>query len=365
MTSSSEPITPIFLLSQPRAGSTLVQRVLATYDEVSTVSEPWLLLPLLSALRPSGIQSDYLHWIAYVAIQDFLEACPGGPGALPEELRRTALNLYRRAADTDARYFLDKTPAYHVIAPLLHDVFPDAKFIYLWRNPLSVLASVLETWSDGRFVPQHYRVDLFDGLETLVRSFEDHDNVHGARYEDLVAGEPAWHALSGYLDLDWRSSSLFDFSERQLRGRMGDPVGTKTYQALSAQPLDKWRRTLCNPVRKRWARRYLRWIGERRLAVMGYDLETLLTDLDAAPSSTTGSVSDVVSLAPSIVTEPLRARLLADAGGGNIWRMFISDGSVRAAPRRRGAPLPERSSSEAAAAPEPERVRLDTFSYQT
>ncbi|WP_189477523.1 sulfotransferase [Halioglobus pacificus] len=34
----------IFLISQPRSGSTLTQRLIATHEEVFTRSEPWLML---------------------------------------------------------------------------------------------------------------------------------------------------------------------------------------------------------------------------------------------------------------------------------------------------------------------------------
>ena len=38
-----------------------------------------------------------------------------------------------------------------------------------------------------------------------------------------------------------------------------------------------------NPVRKAWCHRYLRWIGQERLAVMGRVLDVLIAELDALP----------------------------------------------------------------------------------
>jgi hypothetical protein len=37
--------TAIFLLSLPRSGSTLAQRILAAHEGIATTSEPWILLP--------------------------------------------------------------------------------------------------------------------------------------------------------------------------------------------------------------------------------------------------------------------------------------------------------------------------------
>jgi len=335
----------IFLLSQPRAGSTLVQRWLGAYDDVSTVSEPWILLPLLSALRERGIRSLYPHWLAHLAIQDFGAALPGGMSELRDELRETALRLYDAAAIPGARYFLDKTPAYHVIAPLLHDVFPDAKFIYLWRNPLSVLASILETWGGGRFVPHVFNVDLFNAVESLESSYRGAENAFGVRYEDLLQSDVEWRRMTDYLGLEWDPSALVRFADTRLVGRMGDPTGVERYQRVSAEPLDKWRSTIANPVRKHWARRYLRWIGEERLATMGYDLGELERMLDSAPNRADGVAADVRSLAPSLLTEPLRARAFQDAGGANVWRMLYRGGPAEGAERPRlvGPPSPPSS----------------------
>jgi hypothetical protein len=335
-------VQPVFLLSQPRAGSTLVQRVLGAHDEVSTVNEPWILLPLLSALRDGGIRSHYPQWLAHAAILDFADALPGGMTQLRGELRETALRLYDGAAAPGARYFLDKTPAYHLIAALLHDVFPDARFIYLWRNPLSVLASVLETWGNGRFAPHVFRVDLFNAVENLVSAYTTAPpGALAVRYEDLLQSDAHWRRLTDHLGLAWDPSTLLRFSEQRLHGRMGDPTGVDRYDRLSAEPLEKWRATLGGSVRKRWARRYLRWIGERRLATMGYDLGELERTLDAVPGGLRRSVADVAALAPSLVTEPLRARAFRDAGGGNVWRMLYAGAPAEpTVPSRARPPLP-------------------------
>jgi hypothetical protein len=47
--------TPLFLLSLPRSGSTLAQRILAAHAGIATTSEPWILLPYLYAnFLPAG-----------------------------------------------------------------------------------------------------------------------------------------------------------------------------------------------------------------------------------------------------------------------------------------------------------------------
>jgi len=48
----------IFLISQPRAGSTLSQRMLGSHPDIYTVSEPWLMLHPLYPLRSEGHQAE-------------------------------------------------------------------------------------------------------------------------------------------------------------------------------------------------------------------------------------------------------------------------------------------------------------------
>ena len=63
----------IFLISQPRAGSTMTQRILGSHPDICTVSEPWLMLHPLYAMRPQGYEAEYHAWEARVALKNFFE----------------------------------------------------------------------------------------------------------------------------------------------------------------------------------------------------------------------------------------------------------------------------------------------------
>lgn len=310
---------PIFIFSITRSGSTLLQRVLATYPEVATVPEPWLLLPQMYALRQRGVAAEYTHYLAADAIHGFASRLPEGlPGYLAE-VRELALRLYGRAIpeSSGARYFLDKTPPYFFIADEVMGLFPEAKFIFLWRNPLGVVASLID-WDGERWDPARYGENLFGGIARLVNSFSAaRDRAHAVRFEDLVSGaaEP-WEAVARHLELPFRPRSLDEFKDVQLEGRMGDPYGPKLYSSLERRVSDKWKLRINNPLRKAWSRRYLRWIGAQRLAVMGYDLEDLLRQLDEVPSVTDHLAGDAARVARSALREPFRARARRIVGVG-------------------------------------------------
>jgi hypothetical protein len=278
---------PIFLLSLPRSGSTLVQRVLAAHPDVETATEPWLLLPHLYALRDRGIATEYTHPAAVRALREFIGRLPAGQADYDAAIREFALTLYDKAAQGPGTYFLDKTPRYHFVVPELYRTFPDARFVFLWRNPLAVVASIAETWCKGRWNVGRWRADL-DGAVSLVEAFEQRrDDVVAVRYEDLVTGgQDAWAPLFSHLGLEFDPELLVAFADVRLEGEMGDPTGRHRYRSIVAEPVEKWRRTLAAPVRKAWCSSYLERIGEERLRTMGYDpveLSAALAELPARP----------------------------------------------------------------------------------
>jgi hypothetical protein len=230
------------------------------------------------------------------AIEDFLLLVPGGRERYLAELRRLALALYAEAAGGH-RYFLDKTPRYHLVAGEIMELFPHARFVFLWRQPLAVAASMIESFGRGRWNLHKYWIDLFDGLANLLSAYDPGDpRALALRYEDLIADPAAQvervHAFLG-LAPEALEASL---AGTALRGRMGDRTGTERYRTVSADSLERWRETMANPIRRRWCLRYLAWLGAERLAIMGYDHGELVGAVRALPTTRRGLASDATRL---------------------------------------------------------------------
>ena len=85
----------IFLISQPRAGSTLTQRILGTHREIYTVSEPWIMLHPLYAMRRDGYQAEYSIQNSQRALDNFLNLHPEGEDAYFQAVRQMILPLYQ------------------------------------------------------------------------------------------------------------------------------------------------------------------------------------------------------------------------------------------------------------------------------
>lgn len=150
MTSSAPPRDPWFdrpivVLSPPRSGSTLLFETLARAPGLYTIGgESHALMEGLAALHPA-----HTGWQSNRA--DATTATPG----LVDLLRQRFLGALR---DRDGRpptavplRLLEKTPKNSLRVPLMQRVFPEAHFVYLYREPRQVLSSMMEAWKSGRF----------------------------------------------------------------------------------------------------------------------------------------------------------------------------------------------------------------------
>ena len=315
---NNKDIKPLFIFSLPRAGSTLLQRMLATNEKISSAAEPWVLLPFFYSIRKKGIYTEYSHIDAFQALNDFMEELPSGKDDYLKSVNLAAMQLYRKVSSDTAKYFLDKTPRYHLICDEIIQAFPNGKFIFLWRNPLSVIASFIETWGEGNWIVFKHKVDLFDGINSMTESYIKHrNNILSIKYEDLVESmESNMLDVYNYLDLEVIDGKHEGFSNVNFSGMMGDPTGVKNYKKISQEPLEKWKKTLCNPLRKAWCRRYLKMIGPDKLETMGYDLNVLIKEINAIPFCSRKIFSDICMMAfgvffcmfePNIMRDKLRS----------------------------------------------------------
>ena len=276
---------------------------------------------MLSALKPQLPAAGEREVLTAEAVEDFVRVLPGGRSDYLAAVRAAASLLYEAAAGPGAQFFVDKTPLYHLVVDEVIEAFPDGRFVFLWRNPLSVVASAVELFDDGHWEVSRYTMALFQSIEDLVpASRRHHATSHAARFEDLVTDAKAWRSLFDYLGLEFDADVLRDFAGVRLEGRKGDPTGTRAYTQLDSEPLDKWRRTVNTSVRRAWCRRYVRWIGRERLAHMGYDLDTLVAELGPGESPVRADVEDAGRLAAGLVRDAVKMVVPAHAGASGTWR---------------------------------------------
>jgi hypothetical protein len=277
----------IFLVSQPRAGSTLLQSILAGADEIHTTAEPWLMLHPLYALRETGHTADYDATVAQRALQDFLSTLHDGERTFETAIRAMALELYGRAcAEAGKVCFLDKTPRYYKILPELARVFPRARFIILLRNPAAVLSSILLTWIKGNWVRfDYFHDDLLAAPELLAEFMADFpERAIVVHYEALVsAPDETVQMLCDRLGIAFDEGLLKYGHRKQPSGRYGDPSGIRQHNRPSAASLGAWLEQSADPQTRLLLLAYLDTLGLDLIARLGYDANELAGAIHAVP----------------------------------------------------------------------------------
>jgi hypothetical protein len=140
---------PIFLLSPPRAGSTLLFQTLAAGPDVWTIwSESHRVIETIPGLHPRDHGWDSNRLTAADATPETVERLSHG---FTRRLRdRTAR---RPGPDTPRPVLLEKTPKNALRVPFLAAAYPDARFVYLHREPIETISSMLDGWMSGKFTP--------------------------------------------------------------------------------------------------------------------------------------------------------------------------------------------------------------------
>lgn len=271
---------PVFLIGVPKSGTTLVQRLLASHPEIATADEPWVLLPMIYALKPSGVVAEYGARSARLSFQALINSLPHGVADYHESVRAMAETLYRRLSHTETVFFVDKTPRYHLILDSLVDIFPDAVFIFVLRNPLSVIGSIIEH-NGGRISGLVYgAIDVRQGYPNISAAIErSAARTLVISYESLVTKPEAdLGDLFGKLGLRKVAISTDKLAPNTFA--RGDRNGD-SYVSVSNESCERWRETLATPMRKAFAIRLIRQLSSKDLEIQGYDKSTLLRDISS------------------------------------------------------------------------------------
>lgn len=228
--SGEASLTPVFIVGQPRSGSTLLEQMLSSHSTVEAAGE----VPFLG--RDTG------NALRQMTGQTFPQGSSELTGAQAEQLAELYLQRLQERAP-GARFITDKLPANYQSVGWIHRLMPHAKVIYLQRDPLDLCFSIYrnhfraaEPYFNTLVEIGHYQVlheQVMRHWQQVLPGF-----VHTLRYEDLVA-EPE-RELSHILDfcgLNWEPQCL-DFH------RNPRPVATlsraQVRKPLAAATVPEW-----------------------------------------------------------------------------------------------------------------------------
>ncbi|HEY1926925.1 MAG TPA: sulfotransferase [Caulobacteraceae bacterium] len=252
--SVSDPVfdRPVFIVSPPRSGSSLLFETLAGAPGLATVGgESHRLMEALPAFNPAahGWESNRVT----AADVDSAQVA-----ALRERFRGALRDRDGAAPGAQRVRMLEKTPKNALRVPFLAAAFPEARFVYLYRDPAPTLASMIEGWRSGGF-RTYPQLPGWRGLPWSFLLTPGWRSLVGAPLEEIVAAQWATTTrillddLAGLLRDRWVSVRYDDFlaSPQQEILRLCETLDLEWDKALG-QRLPLSRHTLTPPDADKW-----------------------------------------------------------------------------------------------------------------
>jgi len=194
--------SPIFVVGQPRTGTTLVERIITSHSQVHSAGELKQFGTCVRRLSNYREATRYSARLARLGAEVDSEKLGAAYMATTEKMRGT---LPR---------FVDKLPPNYLYLPLILKALPNAKIVHLTRNPMDAcFASFKQLFADA--YPHSYDQEemarhharYYHLMATWRERFGD--RFFDISYEDTARNlEPNARALIEYLELPWEDACL-------------------------------------------------------------------------------------------------------------------------------------------------------------
>ena len=278
----------VFVISPPRAGSTLLQRMLGAHSEIFTHPEPHLITPIAHLGVYDNIdKAPYDHINAAEAVKTFIEGLPGGEQDYLDALRAYTDTLYGRMLSTsESSIFLDKTPANALVLPFLQRLYPDAMYVVLTRHPLAIFSSYANSFFNGDWEAAHAFNPILERYVPAMAAFlrERPVPLRHVAYEDLVIEpEPQLERIFAFLGLEHEPDAVEYGKAGPMKKGMGDPITVHTHDRPVTDNVDKWAAELAHDSDKRMlAEQMIGQIDPADLEAWQWPTDALWAPIEAA-----------------------------------------------------------------------------------
>lgn len=237
--------TPIFVISLPRSGSTLLEQMLGSHAEIEPVGE----LPYIPAILRTAME---------MATRRGRVTVPQLVAGLPDDIATSMGQDYlRRAAlhrKTDKPWFIDKLPHNWSNILFIKRILPQARFLDIRRAAMDCCFSNFTQSFSSAHAASFALKDIGQCYVDYVRLMDHFDAVapdlvHHVSYAALIEdAEANLRPALDYLGLSWEPAILdFHRSNRVVR----TPSSEQVRRPLNRDGVDVWKP-------------YSPWLGELR-----------------------------------------------------------------------------------------------------
>ena len=266
----------LFVISPPRSGSTLLQRMIGSHSQVFTHPEPHLMTPLAHLGYYQTVdKAPYDHINSAEAMRLFVDGLPRKEEDYLDALRAYADTLYgRMLAPSGKRYFMDKTPAYALVLDFVAKVYPGAKYVVLTRHPLAIFSSYANSFFDGDWERAHEFNPIVERYVPAIARFvrERPAPLVHVRYEEVVEKpERELERVFAFLGLENEPEAV-NYGERfNAKKGPGDPISVEKHSRPVTESLHKWAAELRQDERKlRLAQQMIERLDDDDLELWGW-----------------------------------------------------------------------------------------------
>jgi hypothetical protein len=227
----------VFILSSPRSGSTLLQRMLDQHPDIESPEELHLLHYDTYAQRHAAlVQAEAKHLLGgTVRLRAKLNGLSIDESRLIEanfiKSEEPALNFFVEiGSNFSKQYLVDKTPSYAYSKTTLERIsahFPQARFIYLARHPSAVVKSLIDSKlqdiipftrrykDDSSAIPEMIWALCHENIQSVLLG-TDKSRLHYVSYEDLVTDPTeAMASILDFLQLPFYSDCINPYGNNQ------------------------------------------------------------------------------------------------------------------------------------------------------
>lgn len=248
------PQRHLFVVGFARSGTSLLYSFLNLHPSIKLLFEA-------DMLSHSLIGTSMLSGQSWWERLDFYNSTRRRHGLTPQpswdklhSAKEAATAFYSEYAGNEARYIGEKSPSYYNCLPKLARVFPDARFIVIWRNPHSTISSILAAGKKHYFfsnssLPLRALIG-FEQLQADVLALRARNiPVFDLCYEDLAENpetllKSICHFLEipfipRMLELDHADYSMFPLGEHHAKVRSGHLESSDRSRETSGDPIQQ------------------------------------------------------------------------------------------------------------------------------
>lgn len=259
----------IFIVSQPRSGSTYLQNLLSNNEVTNTCSESWILLNFPNLLNPNLVQTKFDNKLASKAFAGYQNKFKDFD--FSELQKKFLLDLYSPMSK-GFEFVIDKTPRYWEILEEIHQLFPKSKIILLKRNPIEVAKSMIITWNLNT-IPAlaNFKRDLIIAPKRILAFQEKYSNdpkIYALTYESLI-GETFVEIkkLYEWLGIPFNAEVLKTDGNNKYKGEFGDPYQNSAKEYARIKEENKKKKL--SSLHLKFLQGYSEFLGDQFLSDFG------------------------------------------------------------------------------------------------